>query len=260
VDLSYSSYLKLGELLRLQKPISEGPEHDEVLFIVVHQVYELWFKQVLHELKLLQLALDNSHTPTVIRTLKRILTIFRTLTSQVDILETMTPVSFHSFRDRLEIASGLQSGQFRELEFTLGLRDVAVLEHYADGSAQRQRLEALLHRPSLYDSLLRYLVHGGYDLPKEALERDLTRSHEDHPAVQEVLVTIYHKDPAAWQVCELLVDLDEMLQAWRYRHLKMVERTVGDTNGSDGGSGVEYLRSTLARPLFPDLWAIRIRL
>ena len=255
--LSYAHYLKLDELLALQEPTSDGPEHDELLFIVVHQVHELWFKQVLHELKLLQLAMENGHVPIVTRTLSRVLTILDTLIAQVEVLETVTPATFTAFRDRLESASGLQSLQFRELEFVLGSRRRAVLEAMPEGSRARVRLERLAARPSVWDSFLRYLALLGYPIPPEVLNRDLARPNQASPAVQESLIEVYRHDPGARQIAELLVDLDQRLQEWRYRHAVMTERTVGSGAGAGGGGGAQYLRSTLGRPLFPDLWAIR---
>jgi len=255
--MSYTSYLRLDELLALQRPLSDGPEHDETLFIVIHQVNELWFKQILHELKLLQLAMENGHAPIVARTLKRVLTILKTLIAQIDVLETMTPMSFASFRQLLETASGFESFQFRELEFVLGLRRPEIVEAFEEGSARRLRLERLSGRPSVYDSFLRYLHLLGYPIPTEVLNRDLAERHTASAAVQESLIEIYRHDPGAWQICELLVDLDEGLLEWRYRHMRMVERTIGIKEGTGGSAGAAYLRSTLSKQLFPDLWAIR---
>ena len=260
MSVTYAAYLKLDELLRLQRPLSDGPEHDEMLYIVIHQVHELWFKQVLHELKLLQLALENGHSPTVMRTLRRLLTIVRTLVSQVDVLETMTPVSFRSLRERLHEVGGRNSAQFRELEIVLGRRDEAMLDRFAENGRERARLEAAVARRPLYDSFLRYLVHCGYSVPADVLDRDVTRPYEPQPKVQDALEDIYTTDPTAWQVCELLVDLDEALQAWRYRHLKMVERTLGGGTGSGGSEVVDHLTERLRRPAFPDLWQVRDRL
>ena len=259
-SLTYSSYLRLDELLSLQRPLSEGPEHDEMLFIVIHQVYELWFKQLLHELDLLRLAFANGHTPIIGRTLKRVLTILKTAVGQVDILETMTPVSFGSFRDRLEAASGFQSRQFRELEMVLGDRREEVLQHYPAGGPDRARLQRRLTEPSVWDCFLRYLARCGYHIPGELLGRQPAAPNPSSPEVQDTLVQIYRGDPGAWQICELLVDLDEGVQEWRYRHLKMVERTIGTKHGTGGSAGADYLRSTISRPLFPDLWAIRTQL
>jgi tryptophan 2,3-dioxygenase len=204
--------------------------------------------------------MENSHAPIVTKTLKRVLTILKTLVAQIDILETMTPTSFASFRERLETASGFQSQQFRELEFVLGYRRRAVIDAFEPESAGRKRLERLLGRPSIYDSFLRYLSLLGYPIPGEILNRDLSLPHQESPAVQESLIEIYRHDPGAWQICELLVDLDEGLQEWRYRHAVMVERTIGSKQGTGGSGGVSFLRSTLGRMLFPDLWAIRSQL
>jgi len=260
MSVTYASYLKLDELLRLQRPLSDGPEHDEMLFIVIHQVHELWFKQLLHELKLLQLALENGHSPTVMRTLRRIVTIVKTMASQADVLETMTPVSFRSLRDRLRTAGGHQSVQFRELELVLGRRDGAILDQFPEGGRERERLEVILKRRPLYDSFLRYLVHCGYSVPADVMERDVTQPYQSQPKVQDALEDIYTTDPTAWQVCELLVDLDEALQAWRYRHLKMVERTLGGGKGPGGLAAVDHLKDGLLDPIFPDLWQVRERL
>lgn len=258
--LTYSSYLKIDELLELQQPLSEGPEHDEMLFIVIHQVYELWFKQVLHELRRLQEELENNDAPRALPTLKRVLTIMKTLVAQVDVLETMTPMSFNSFRSRLESASGFQSAQFREVEFILGKKDQTALEHHSGESAGGKRLRHLMDQTTLYDSLLQFLHKNGYEIPIDLLSRDLTRNPEASSAVQAALLKVYRTNAVASMVCEHLIDLDEGLQEWRYRHVKMVERTIGTKSGTGGSEGVAYLRSTLFQPLFPDLWAIRDRL
>lgn len=258
--LTYSRYLCLEELLALQRPRSEGPEHDETLFIVVHQVYELWFKQILHELAMLERCFERNDHPGVLQTLKRILTILKTLVAQVDVLETMTPVSFASFRHRLESASGFQSLQFRLLEFALGKKDPGALEAYPPGSAERRRLEERLAGPDLYRTFLGFVARRGYPVPAAVLGREPTLPPAESLEVQETLIDIYRRDPALTQVCERLVDLDEGLQEWRYRHVKMVERTIGTRPGTGGSSGAGYLKGTLFRPLFPDLWAIRARL
>jgi len=260
MSVTYGQYLELDRLLQLQRPRSEPEEHDETLFIIIHQVYELWFKQILHEVAWLQTALESNRTPVATATLKRILTIFKTLVKQIDVLETMTPVSFLSFRDRIEKASGFQSAQFREAEFLLGHRRPGVLKHYPEDSPHRKRLEEILKKPSLWDSFLRYLSQQGKAIPEKDLQRDVSQAPEESPEVQKVLVQAYHYDPLVAQVCELLVDLDEGLQEWRYRHVKMVERTIGTKKGSGGSAGAEYLKRTLFQPLFPDLWAIRVQL
>lgn len=241
--LTYSSYLHLDELLACQEALSDGPEHDELLFIVIHQVYELWFKVLLHETAHLQAALEAGETAVALGTMKRILTILKTVVAQVDVLETMTPLEFASFRGRLESASGFQSAQFRQLEAVLGRRDEGVLGDHPPGAA-RDAIAAAVAAPSLYDSFLRYMGLAGRP-PAE---------------VQDALVETYRSDPARASVCERMVDIDEGIQEWRYRHVKMVERTIGAKPGTGGSPGVEYLRSTLHHPAFPDLWAIRARL
>jgi tryptophan 2,3-dioxygenase len=257
---SYGEYLKIDELLALQRPLSEGPEHDEMLFIVIHQVYELWFKEILHELDHLAALLERNDGARARGTLKRILTILKVMVAQLDILETMTPLEFLSFRDRLESGSGFQSYQFRELEFALGWKEPGSMERYPVGSRARGRLEARLGSPSLWDTFLHHLAANGVPVPRADLERDMTRKVEPSPALQEVLISVYRHHPALGELCERLVDLDEGLMEWRYRHVKMVQRTIGTRRGTGGSAGAEYLMRTLNQPLFPDLWAIRTAL
>jgi tryptophan 2,3-dioxygenase len=253
--VTYNSYLALDEVLGAQRPRSG--EHDEMLFIVIHQVYELWFKQLLHEFEYLQRRLDDGDTPHVLHTLRRVLTVLKVVVAQIDVLETMTPRQFTSFRGRLEASSGFQSAQFRELEAVLGRRDRSVFEHYPEGSQTRERIAAAMSRPSVFDSFMRYLATQGYPVPASALQRDVTKALEPSADVQKVLLTVYRDDGEPTQVAERLVDVDEGLQEWRYRHVKMVERTIGDKPGTGGSSGAAYLRATLSIPVFPDLWAIR---
>jgi tryptophan 2,3-dioxygenase len=254
---SYGDYLKLNELLDLQHPLSEGPEHDETLFIVIHQVYELWFKQILHELAHLEILLARNDGAHARGTLKRILTILKVLVAQIDILETMTPLEFLSFRDRLEFGSGFQSHQFRELESALGWKEPTALERYPEGSEVRRRLEQRLKAPALWDFFLRHLAANGVPVPAADLHRDVTRPVEPSPAMRDALVQVYRGQPALAELCERMVDLDEGVMEWRYRHVKMVQRTIGTKRGTGGSTGAEYLLATLNRPLFPDLWAIR---
>lgn len=258
--ITYSEYLKIQPLLALQAPLSDGPEHDEMLFIIIHQVYELWFKQILHEVDYLQGCLEQHQTPEALGTLKRILTILKTLVGQLDILETMTPLGFASFRSRLQTSSGFQSAQFREFEFALGFIRPSYLVHFPEDSPERMRLEARMKRPSLYDSFLAWIKDAGYPVPEALLRLDPPAPREPSEALQEIFLQIYRKDPNIRQVCELLVDLDEGVQEWRYRHVKMVERTIGTKMGTGGSAGAEYLRQTLFRPAFADLWAIRASL
>ena len=259
MTVTYSSYLHLDELLAAQQPLSDGPEHDEMLFIVIHQVYELWFKQLLHEVAHLGAALERDDLPRVYATLKRFLTILKVQVAQIDILETMSPISFLSFRARLDTASGFQSPQFRELEFVLGRRSARMVAHH-DGTPAAARLAARLAEPSLWDIFVQFLVRHGYAVPNSLLERDRSLPNPATPELQEKLIEIYRTRPDLAQICERLVDLDEGIQEWRYRHVKMVERTIGTKPGTGGSSGVEYLRATLFQPLFPDLWAIRAAL
>jgi tryptophan 2,3-dioxygenase len=256
--LTYSSYLALDEVLGAQRPRSD--EHDEMLFVVIHQVYELWFKQLLHETAHLQQRLEAGDTPHVLHTLKRVLTILKVAVAQIDVLETMTPRQFLGFRDRLDAASGFQSAQFRELEAVLGRRDPGVAGHYPEASPERDRITAAMARPSLFDSFLGYLATQGYDVPAEARDRDVGLPVEPSEAVQRTLLAVYRDDGEPAQVAERLVDVDEGLQEWRYRHVKMVERTIGTKPGTGGSPGAAYLRSTLSRPVFPDLWAVRSEL
>jgi len=251
---SYADYLKLDRLLTLQEP---GPDHDEMLFIVIHQTYELWFKEILHELDYLERLLAKDDVPRAGHAMKRVLTILKVLVAQVDILETMTPLEFLGFRARLESGSGFQSAQFRELEFVLGAKRRSALEHYPEGSSERTRIERRFLSPSLWDWFVRFLSRRGHTVPDDLLQRDVTQPVSPSPELQRTLVEIYRSDSALAEFCERLVDLDEGVQEWRYRHVKMVERTIGSKPGTGGSAGAEYLRTTLLRPVFPDLWAIR---
>jgi tryptophan 2,3-dioxygenase len=260
MPVTYSSYLKLEELLSLQQPLSDGPEHDETLFIIIHQVYELWFKELIHEVEYLKSQLDRQDTARAQHTLKRILTILKVVVAQIDVLETMTPLEFLTFRERLESGSGFQSFQFRELEFLLGGKNPAALDRYPQGSEARTRLERRFREPALWDAFLRFLVAKGHAIPREALERDVTKPVESVPALHPVLIDIYRRDPVLASLCERLVDLDEGVQEWRYRHVKMVQRTIGTKPGTGGSAGAAYLMTTLNKPYFPDLWEIRTEL
>jgi tryptophan 2,3-dioxygenase len=258
--LTYLRYLKLDELLSLQQPLSEGPEHDELLFIVIHQVYELWFKQLLHEGRFLRDAFQAGDASRALIALNRFRTILKTLVGQVDILETMTPLSFNAFRSRLEAASGFQSAQFRELEFLLGQKRRSAVEHYPEGGTDRRILEARYRQPTVWDAFLHYLAGNGYAVPQAVLQRDVTERVTAEPEVQRILLRAYRQNPAVAQVCERFVDLDEGFMEWRYRHVKMVQRTIGTKRGTGGTAGAEYLMTTLDKPAFPDLWEIRAEL
>lgn len=255
-SLTYSSYLSLDKLLDAQHPKSDGPEHDEMLFIVIHQVYELWFKQLLHELDYAMKLLGNKEQIRVMHTLHRMLTILKTVVSQIDILETMTPLEFNSFRSYLETASGFQSLQFREFEFALGYKRKSMIEHFPSDAMGRDRLEQRFHDPTLWDGFLAFVASKGCSIPEANLSRDVTLPIEPSPEIQAALVNIYRDKPGLALLCERLVDLDEGLLEWRYRHVKMVQRTIGVKKGTGGSAGAKYLETTL-KPLYPDLWAVR---
>jgi tryptophan 2,3-dioxygenase len=251
-EVSYGAYLRLDDLLGCQSPATDA--HDELLFVIIHQVYELWFKQILHEAVLLQSRLEAGNATGALHTARRIAKILKTVVGQLDVLETMTPRQFAAFRPRLGSASGFQSNQFREIEAVFGRRDFDPATLAADPA-----LAAAASRRSVFDSLLRFLQAAGLDVPPAALERDPAEPWPaGDPAILRVLEDAYADDdgPAA-EVCEAMVDIDEGIQEWRYRHVKMVERIIGAKIGTGGSAGAEYLRTTLFRPCFPDLWQVR---
>jgi len=260
MTLTYGTYLKIDALLSLQQARSPGPEHDELLFIVTHQVYELWFKQILHEVDYLYRLFAQGDRNRALHTLKRLLKILKTLTQQVDVLETLTPLEFNSFRDRLETASGFQSVQFRELECLLGLKQQEKISLMTLSQPEQSRLQQRLANPSLWDGFLRLLLNNNYLVPDDALQRDVSQTVQTSSGVQQLLIQIYREDPQLSEICEAMVDFDEGMQEWRYRHVKMVERTIGVKFGTGGSPGATYLKTTLFQPLWPDLWEIRARL
>ena len=253
--LSYTSYLAVDELLKLQKPLSDGPEHDEMLFIIIHQTYELWFKQLIHEFQQAQRALETGDTHHALSILGRIRTIMKVCVAQVDILETMTPLQFNAFRGYLASSSGFQSSQFRKVEAILGRRD-SRMAGLLPPDIQAE-IKEITSQNSVWDSFLDYLTKRGYSLPADVVGRDKSIAYESNASVQEVLLKVHQSDPESAMVSERLVDIDEGIQEWRYRHVKMVERTIGKKMGTGGSSGVEYLASTLFNPVFKDLWEIR---
>jgi tryptophan 2,3-dioxygenase len=255
---TYWEYLKIEELLSLQK--TTGDEHDETLFIIIHQSYELWFKEMLHELDYFQVLLAKNDLPRAFHTMKRALTILKMLVAKIDILETMTPLEFLTFRERLESGSGFQSVQFRELEFVLGHKRRAVMDHYPADYPARKNLDRRWGERTVWDAFVHFLATNGWPVPREALERDVTAPIVASPEMQHLLIDVYKSNPSLANLCERMVDLDEGMQEWRYRHVKMVERTIGTKRGTGGSEGAEYLKTTLMRPLFPDLWEIRTSL
>jgi tryptophan 2,3-dioxygenase len=245
---TYGSYLRLDELLACQRPATA--EHDEMLFVVIHQVYELWFKQILHEADLLQRRLEDGNGSGALHTARRIAKILKTIVGQLDVLETMTPKQFSSFRPELGTASGFQSNQFRVIEARLGRRD------FAEPIDDPQLREAM-HARTVYDSLLRYFARSGWDVAREALDRDPSEPWKGDDTIQALLREVYSAEGEQAEVCEALVDIDEGIQEWRYRHVMMVVRIIGAKMGTGGSAGADYLRSTLFRPAFPDLWEVR---
>ncbi|MFC5381164.1 tryptophan 2,3-dioxygenase [Aquipuribacter nitratireducens] len=252
---TYGTYLRVDELLDLQTLSSDPPEHDELLFITIHQVYELWFKQILWELDRAVVLLGQDERARASHTLGRVRTIVKVLVSQLDVLETMTPLEFASFRAHLESGSGFQSAQFREVEFALGLKDPAAVRR-AEHEAARERLRRRLEAPSLWDALLAHLARTGHPVGSTAPGDVPGPATQD--AVEDMLLRLYREDPGAALLCEAFTDLDEGVQEWRYRHVKMVERTIGAKPGTGGSAGAAYLRTTI-RPAFPALWTVRSR-
>lgn len=259
-SLTYNSYLKIPELLQLQQEISEPKEHDETLFIIIHQVYELWFKQILHEVDRCALWLDQDQVIESLRSLRRIASIQDVLIKQVDILETMAPDEFNRFRNRLNPASGFQSFQFRLLEFKLGLKDSAYLKYFdADPDFQGQLRDAL-ESPTFYDVFWRFLARKGAPIPKELLDRNVTQAHEPSEELTQTLAEIYRQHASRheeYTLMEAMMDLDEKLILWRYRHIAMVQRMIGDLHGTGGSPGASYLAKTLNKRAFPEIWSLR---
>ena len=255
--LTYASYLELENLLTLQKPRSSPPEHDEMLFIIIHQTYELWFKQLLHEFEKIKRDFSGGDLFGAIHTFKRARTIMKVLVAQVDILETMTPSSFSSFRDRLETASGFQSVQFREIEFALGYKRESTVRYLKPDFPGYDRLQQLLRERSVVDHFYDFLATRGAQIPADLKDRDVTKPNEPDERVQEQILQLYRNSPECSILFELMTDFDEGLQEWRYRHIKLVERTIGAKKGPGGSPGVPFLKESLFRPVFHDLWAIR---
>ena len=260
MNLTYADYLHLDELLALQKPRSSPEEHDELLFIISHQAYELWFKLQLHELDKVKGDLSGGDLYGAIATFKRCRTIMKVMVEQIDILETLTPMSFNSFRDRLEHASGFQSSQFRELEFVLGYKRADMLKYQQPGTAAYEQLLRRLREPSIVDCFYDFLEHHDVTIPTELRSRDATFPTVPNEVVEEGILRLYKTQPDLEILFELMTDFDEGFQEWRYRHIKLVERTIGSKHGTGGSLGVEFLKQSLFHPIFPDLWAIRHKL
>ena len=259
--LTYGDYLKVPELLALQTVASSPAHHDEPLFIIIHQVYELWFKLILHEVDAAAAHLQADRVGEATRLLRRVVEIQRLLVSQVRILETMRPQDFLGFRYHLNPASGFQSVQFRELEFALGLKDKGIHERLSSLPAEAERLRARLVAPSLGDVFDDLLVRRGFLRPQA--QSDAGGAAQPEEWRLEALVRIY-EDPEAYPdllaLAEVLVEIDECLALWRAHHVQMVERMIGARRGTGGSEGVAYLQSTLPKRAFPDLWRVRTRI
>ena len=245
--LSYGSYLQVDELLSLQRPLSAPEHHDEMLFIIIHQVYELWFKQLLHEVAAIVRELDAGELLPVAKHFRRVHTIQRLLEQQIDVLETMTPQEFNAFRDNLNPASGFQSIQFRELEFLCGVRRTETLKHIQTSPQQLQRLERRLAEPSLYDRVKALLQRRGFD----------AGSHDALIASFKAIYTDPQANYDLYLLLEDLIEFDERFLLWRGRHVRMVERMIGAKQGTGGSLGAAYLATTLEHRFFPELWEVR---
>lgn len=257
---SYGGYLGLDELLNAQHPISDPPHHDEMLFIIQHQVSELWMKLIIHELDAAIRHLRNDRLDPCLKILARVKQIQRQLFEQWAVLETLTPSEYAEFRDLLGHASGFQSLQYRIIEFSLGNKNAGMLKVFQKDPESHERLEKVLESPSLYDEFLRYLARRGHAVPADCVERDWTQSYQRHPELIGVYKEIYENRAGNWDayhMCEQLVDVEESFQLWRFRHMKTVERIIGYKPGTGGSSGVAFLKKALDLRFFPELLEVR---
>jgi tryptophan 2,3-dioxygenase len=261
--MNYSGYLRLEKLLSAQEPLSTPPHHDEMLFIIQHQTSELWFKLVLHELRAAVGFIRRDELEATFKILARVKHIQAQLVSQWSVLATLTPTEYGEFRHVLGPASGFQSVQHRLIEFMLGNKDRRMLEvHKGDPDAYAQLLAAL-EAPTLYDEFLRHLARRGKPVPASVLERDVTEPHRSDEGVRAVIKEIYERPEQNWdayEMCEKLIDVDEQLALWRFRHVKVVQRVIGWKRGTGGTAGVDYLKRLVDTLLFPDLWDVRTEL
>ena len=242
--LSYNKYLRVQDLINLQDCLSDPAHHDELLFITVHQAYELWFKQILHELDAAVQFLDQDRLPAATRAVERIVEIEKLLVNQIHILESMTPISFLAFRDQLNPASGFQSMQFREIEFSTGLKDERILREFQSDEFAFKRLQHRMDQPSLAEAFYRALERRGFDVSQRP------------QAILEIL-THFETRYEEFQLSEALLEYDEYFSLWRSHHIKMVERMVGAKRGTGGSEGIGYLKTTLDKKFFPELWEAR---
>jgi tryptophan 2,3-dioxygenase len=259
--MTYGHYLALDALLAAQHPISA--HHDEMLFIVIHQTKELWLKQIVHELDLALELVRQDKLIEVHKNLSRVSRIQAVMTQSWDILSTLTPTDYLTFRGVLGTSSGFQSAQFRTVEFLLGLREGGHLRHHRDDSPEHRMLADALARPSLWDEANAALARGGFALPPQILERDWSEPYRPNEQVEAAWAEVYRDVERYWpfyQLAEKLVDVDDALATWRHKHVVTVERVIGFKRGTGGTAGVPYLQSTLAKRAFPELWSLRTRL
>ncbi|HEX5873597.1 MAG TPA: tryptophan 2,3-dioxygenase family protein [Pyrinomonadaceae bacterium] len=258
--LSYNKYLRVQDLINLQDCLSSPAHHDELLFITVHQAYELWFKQILHEIDAAILLTEEDRIPAATRAVRRVVEIEKLLVNQIHILEGMSPISFLAFRDELNPASGFQSMQFREIEFSSGLKDKSIAREFSSDEFASERLKARLERPSLADCFYRMLQRRGLNAPLTPADADSTESKKAYElrtrAVLEIL-THFEQRYEEFQLSEALLEHDEYFSLWRSHHIKMVERMVGAKRGTGGSEGIGYLKTTLDKKFFPELWEAR---
>lgn len=258
--LTYGSYLKVPELLSLQHQLSDPPHHDELFFIIIHQTYELWFRECLHESDLLVTHLQGDSVSRSLKVLKRLNAIMDLLVSQIRLLSTLTPVEFSGFRDKLNPASGFQSAQFREIEFLYGLKNSAFFQYFTADPAALAALKRRYESPSVYDQLIACLHRAGYSMEKALLERDVTQPHTVHPGLLEQIRRIYEEPNGNYHwvlMFETMLDLDALFGLWRSTHIHMVARTIGAKPGTGGSAGVKFLESRERLLFFPELWEVR---
>lgn len=256
--MSYSDYLGLDKLLSAQQPLSNT--HDELLFIIQHQTSELWMKLALHELNAARNAIRNDSFRAAFKMLARVAKIFEQLNNAWDVLRTMTPSEYTSFRDDLAQSSGFQSFQYRLIEFTVGNRNKAMLKPHAHRPDITEQLQAELQQPSLYDEVIQALSRAGFKISDEILNRDLSLKHNHHDSVEAAWKTVYESPEQYWSLYELaekLVDFEDYFRRWRFNHVTTVERVIGFKGGTGGTGGVSYLKKMLETELFPELWRVR---
>ena len=260
-DMTYARYLTLDQVLGAQNPLTD--QHDEMLFVIIHQAKELWLKQILHEIGYAQTLVRAGDLTPAYKSMARVSRIQSVLTQTWDILATMTPADYLRFRDSLGTSSGFQSDQFRRIEAMLGLKDARFLRFHEDRPHAHAALKAAIESPSLYDDALHQLAKAGLPVPQAVLNRDVSQPYEAHPEVEAAWLEVYRDTTRWWelyQLAEKLVDLDDALITWRHKHVITVERIIGRRPGTGGTEGVAYLAKTLEKRCFPELWSLRTKL